>query len=55
MEILPEDMTDASLRKSEIYALIYDDIDQKNSKVRISKATVMDENNEWVIKGKNRL
>ncbi|NLB91272.1 MAG: site-specific integrase [Clostridiales bacterium] len=43
--------TFAGMRKSEICALSYGDVDKKEGRLRINKAKVQNSNNEWVIKG----
>lgn len=41
----------AGLRRSEICALLKEDIDTTKSSIRINKAVVLDDSGEWVIKG----
>lgn len=43
-----------SLRRSEILALTYDDIDLKNATIRVSGATVFDEHNKVIDKSTNK-
>ncbi|NLB91300.1 MAG: site-specific integrase [Clostridiales bacterium] len=41
----------AGMRKSEICALSYNDINEKSNRIKINKAKVQSPTNEWVIKG----